>query len=36
MNLLKTNDAVTRRIKAITERVANVKENDLYSYNQPI
>ena len=36
MNLLKTNDAVTRRIKAITERVANVKENDLYFYNQPI
>jgi len=36
MNLLKTNDAVTRRIRAITERVANVKENDLYFYNQPI
>ncbi len=36
MDLLKTNDAVTRRIKAIAERVANVKENDLYFYNQPI
>ncbi|HET6594977.1 MAG TPA: aminotransferase class I/II-fold pyridoxal phosphate-dependent enzyme [Anaerolineales bacterium] len=36
MNLLKTNDAVTRRIKAITDRVANVKENDLYFYNQPV
>ncbi|HET6822009.1 MAG TPA: aminotransferase class I/II-fold pyridoxal phosphate-dependent enzyme, partial [Anaerolineales bacterium] len=36
MDLLKTNDAVTRRIRAITERIANVKENDLYFYNQPI
>src|SRR5688500_14613837 len=36
MDLLKTNDAVTRRIKAIAERVTNVKENDLYFYNQPI
>jgi glycine C-acetyltransferase len=27
---------VTRRIRAITERVEHVKENDLYFYNQPV
>ena len=36
MDLQKTDDAVTRRIRAITERVAHVKENDLYFYNQPV
>jgi 8-amino-7-oxononanoate synthase len=36
MDLQKTDDAVTRRIRAITERVARVKENDLYFYNQPV
>jgi len=36
MDLQKTDDAVTRRIRAITDRVAHVKENDLYFYNQPV
>src|ERR687892_229216 len=36
MDLQKTDDAVTRRIRAITERVAHVKSNDLYFYNQPV
>ena len=36
MDLHNTDDAVTRRIKAITERVAYVKANDLYFYNQPV
>ena len=36
MDLHNTDDAVTRRIKAITDRVAHVKENDLYFYNQPV
>jgi glycine C-acetyltransferase len=36
MDLQKTDDAVTRRIRAITERVANIKENDLYFYNQAV
>ncbi len=31
----KRNDAVTRRINAYTERVAALKTNDLYFYNQP-
>jgi 8-amino-7-oxononanoate synthase len=36
MDLQKTDDAVIRRIRAITDRVAHVKENDLYFYNQPV
>ena len=36
MNLQKTDDAVTRRIRAIADRVADVKQNDLYFYNQPV
>ena len=36
MDLQKTDDAVTRRIRAITERVELVKQNDLYFYNQPV
>ncbi len=36
MDLQKTDDAVTRRIRALTERVASVKQNDLYFYNQPV
>jgi 8-amino-7-oxononanoate synthase len=36
MDLLKTNDAVTRRIKAITDRISGLKEHDLYFYNQAI
>ncbi len=35
MDLHHTDDAVTRRIKAITERVSMLKEHDLYFYNQP-
>ncbi len=31
-----TNDTVSRRIKVFTERVAMLKANDLYFYNQPI
>ncbi len=31
-----TDDAVSRRIKAFTDRVSMLKENDLYFYNQPI
>lgn len=30
------NDAVARRIRAFSERVAYLKSNDLYFYNQPI
>jgi 8-amino-7-oxononanoate synthase len=36
MDLQKTDDAVIRRIRAITDRVAHVKQNDLYFYNQPV
>jgi glycine C-acetyltransferase len=36
MDLQKTDDAVTRRIRAITDRVAHIKENDLYFFNQPV
>lgn len=36
MDLHTTDDAVTRRIKAIKERVSSAKDNDLYFYNQPI
>jgi glycine C-acetyltransferase len=36
MDLQKTDDAVTRRIRAITERVSAAKQNDLYFYNQPV
>ncbi len=36
MDLHATDDAVTRRIKAFTDRVSYVKENGLYFYNQPI
>jgi glycine C-acetyltransferase len=35
MDLNTTNDAVTRRIRAITDRVDMAKANDLYYYNQP-
>ncbi|MCJ7435702.1 MAG: aminotransferase class I/II-fold pyridoxal phosphate-dependent enzyme [Anaerolineales bacterium] len=33
---LKKDDAVTRRIQALTDRVSMLKENDLYFYNRPI
>jgi len=36
MDVHNTNDAVTRRIKAITDRVTEAKANDLYYYNQPV
>ena len=36
MDLLKTNDAVMRRIKAMNDRIAGLKENGLYFYNQAI
>jgi len=32
----RNDDAVTRRIRALSARVAMLKENDLYFYNQPI
>jgi 8-amino-7-oxononanoate synthase len=32
----KNDDTVTRRIKAITERVEMLKQHDLYFYNQPV
>ncbi len=36
MDFQKTNDAVTRRVQAFTERVSMLKANDLYFYNQPV
>lgn len=36
MDLKTTDDAVTRRIKAMTDRIAGLKENSLYFYNQPV
>src|SRR5512144_2237773 len=36
MDIHNTDDAVTRRIKAMTDRIAMLKENDLYFYNQPV
>ena len=36
MDLHTTSDAVTRRIKAMTDRIAGLKENDLYFYNQAV
>src|SRR5512145_536824 len=36
MDLLTTNDAVMRRIKALTDRISGLKEHDLYFYNQPV
>lgn len=36
MNLNNTEDSVTRRIKAITDRLSMLKANDLYFYNQPV
>jgi glycine C-acetyltransferase len=36
MDFHNTNDAVTRRIKAMTDRVQYLKSNDLYFYNQPV
>src|SRR5688572_11997927 len=36
MDLLKTNDAVTRRIRALNDRVSGLKEHGLYFYNQAV
>jgi len=36
MDVQKTDDAVTRRIKAITDRLSSLQENGLYFYNQPV
>jgi 8-amino-7-oxononanoate synthase len=36
MDLHNTDDSVTRRIRAFTDRVAKLKEHDLYYYNMPV
>ncbi|HET9914667.1 MAG TPA: aminotransferase class I/II-fold pyridoxal phosphate-dependent enzyme, partial [Anaerolineales bacterium] len=36
MDVHTTNDAVTRRIKAMTDRISGLKEHGLYFYNQPV
>ncbi len=36
MDFHNTNDAVTRRVRAFTERVARLKEHDLYYLNLPV
>ncbi len=36
MDIHKTDDTITRRIQAFVDRVAMLKENDLYYYNQPV
>jgi 8-amino-7-oxononanoate synthase len=36
MDVHNTDDAVTRRIRAITDRLSDLKEHDLYFYNQPV
>jgi 8-amino-7-oxononanoate synthase len=36
MDFQNSNDAVTRRVQAFTERVSMLKSKDLYFYNQPV
>ena len=36
MDIKNTDDVIVRRMQAMLERVATLKENDLYFYNQPI
>ena len=36
MDIHQTEDAVTRRIKALVSRVNKLREADLYFYNQPV
>jgi glycine C-acetyltransferase len=36
MDLTKADDAIMHRIRAMTQRVADVRASDLYYYNQPI
>ena len=36
MDINDKNDAVVRRMQAMIDRVAMLKEHDLYYYNQPV
>ena len=36
MDFNKTDDAVTRRIRAMMDRITGMKDNDQYFYNQPV
>jgi glycine C-acetyltransferase len=36
MDFQNTNDSVTRRVRALTERIAGLKANDLYYLNMPV
>ena len=36
MDFQNTNDSVTRRVRAFTERVARLQANDLYYFNMPV
>jgi 8-amino-7-oxononanoate synthase len=36
MDFHNTNDSVTRRVRALTERIAGLKANDLYYLNMPV
>jgi len=36
MDIQNTNDAVTRRIKAMADRITGIREPGLYFYNQPV
>jgi len=36
MDFQNTNDTLTRRVRAFTDRVKYLKENDLYFFNQPV
>ncbi len=36
MDFHNTDDSVTRRVRAFTERVARLKANDLHYYNMPV
>ncbi|HNK63531.1 MAG TPA: aminotransferase class I/II-fold pyridoxal phosphate-dependent enzyme [Anaerolineales bacterium] len=36
MDFHNTNDTVTRRVRAFTDRVTRLKENDLHFYNMPV
>ena len=35
MDMMKREDAIVRRMKAINDRLAHLRENELYYYNQP-
>ena len=36
MDIHNTDDSLTRRVRAFTDRVSRLKENDLYYYNVPV